>query len=248
MAGYRLEELTWREYADLVPSQTDLVFLPVGTIEAHGAAILGTDNVIPISIGEYLADRFFAILAPCVHYGITKSLYGWPGSSTIRPEIFREYLLDIMESFAHKKLRRVVIVNGHGGNNTILKEVAHQAYARFGLKVAVLHWWQQCADVTEEVYGGPGGHGGIDETGFVMSINPNYGKPELHDKNAIYQFAPGADVYPIPGSVLLYDKEGRGGPDFDPKKGHELATKVKQRLGDFLEGVFLRWEKFFPNE
>ncbi|MFH2055845.1 MAG: creatininase family protein [bacterium] len=248
MAGYRLEELTWREFADLVPARTDLVFLPVGTIEAHGATILGTDNVIPISIGEALVERFNALLAPCVHYGITKSLYGWPGGSTIRPEVFRDYLLDIMESFAHKKLRRVVILNGHGGNNSVLKDVAFAAFGKFGLKVAVLHWWQLCADVTEEVYQSPGGHAGIDETGFAMSINPEYGKAELHDQDAIYRFNSGADVYPIPGSVLLYDAEGRGAPDFDVEKGRELAAKVKQRCGDFLDDVFAKWAKFFPND
>ncbi len=248
MAGYRLEELTWREFADLVPTQTDLVFLPVGTIEAHGAAILGTDNVIPISIGENLAERFNALLAPCVHYGITRSLYGWPGGLTIKPEIFRDYLLEIMTSFAHKKLRRVVIVNGHGGNNSVLKEVAHTAFDRSGLKVAVLHWWEICSDITEEVYGGPGGHGGLDETGFAMSIKPEYGKADLHDTDAIYRFQRGADIYPIPGSVLLYDPEGRGAPDFDVEKGKQLAAKVKQRLGDFLEGVFAKWAKFFPND
>ncbi|MCK4856813.1 MAG: creatininase family protein [candidate division Zixibacteria bacterium] len=246
MAWYRLEEMTWQKVAEVVPAQCDLIFLPVGTIEAHGSAALGTDNLIPIAIAEYLAERFNAICAPCVHYGITKSLYGYPGSITIKPEHFHNYLFDILASLGHKKFDRVIIINGHGGNNEVLKAVAHDANVQFNIKVAVLHWWQLCADVTAEVYGGPGGHAGCDETGFVMSINPAYGDKESYDPGLAYRFTSGADVYPIPGSVLLYDDEGRGEPDFDVEKGKELAAKVKARIGDYLEDVFARWKRFFP--
>ena len=246
MAWYKLEEMIWQEVQEIVPAKCDLIFLPVGTIEAHGSAAIGTDNIIPLSISEYLAERFSAIMAPCVHYGITKSLYGYAGSVNIRPEVFTPYILDILHSFADKKFKRCVIVNGHGGNNGALKDAAYQAFTDFGIKVAVVHWWQLCADVTQEVYGSPGGHAGLDETGFVMAINPKYGNKARYDKKMAYIFNSGADVYPIPGSVLLYDKDGRGEPDFDPEKGKILAAKVKQKTGDFLEGVFERWAKFFP--
>jgi creatinine amidohydrolase len=238
--------MTWRQFAEVVPEVSDLIFLPVGTIEAHGSAALGTDNIIPIAIGEYLAERFSAILAPCVHYGITKSLYGYPGAITIRPAVFEDYLLDILASFAHKKLGRVVILNGHGGNNDSLKRVAQQAFQKYNLQVAVLHWWMLCSEVTEEVYGGPGGHGGRDETGFVMAVDPKYGSKEDYDPKMAYRFQAGADVYPIPGSVLIYDADGRGEPDFDVAKGKQLAAKVKAKMGDYLEDVFDRWRKFFP--
>lgn len=245
MSWYRLEEMIWQEVQEVVPAKTDLVFLPVGTIEAHGSAAIGTDNIIPIAIGEYLAQRFNAILAPCVHYGITKSLYGYAGSLTIRPEIFTAYILDILHSFSDKQFKRCVIVNGHGGNNSALKDAAYKAFQEFGIKVAVVHWWQLCASVTQEVYGGPGGHAGIDETGFVMSINPKYGNKARYDKLMVYKLTDGADVFPIPGSVLIYDKELRGEPDFDPEKGKVYAQRVKEEMGNFLDGVFERWAKFF---
>ncbi len=246
MAWYKLEEMIWQEVQEIVPAKCDLVFLPVGTIEAHGSAAIGTDNIIPLSISEYLAERFNAIMAPCVHYGITKSLYGYAGSINIRPEVFTPYILDILHSFADKKFKRCVIVNGHGGNNNALKDAAYQAFTDYGIKVAVVHWWQLCADVTQEVYGGPGGHAGLDETGFVMAIDPKYGNKARYDKKMAYIFSSGADVYPIPGSVLLYDKDGRGEPDFNVEKGKIFAAKVKQKTGDFLQDVFERWAKFFP--
>lgn len=248
MVGYLLEEMTWRQVQELVPDKTDLVFLPVGTIEAHGSSCIGTDNYIPTDIADYLRDRFDAIMAPCVHYGITKSLYGYAGSITIKPENFINYMTDIVESLADKGFRRCIIVNGHGGNNSALKQVAHQSYNRFKIKTAVVSWWMMCSDITEEVYGSPGGHAGLDETGYVMSIDPKLGDKSAYESKMAYKFVDGVDVYPIPGSVLLYDKEGRGAPDFDPKKGKELADKVKKRMGDFLEDLFDRWVDFFPEE
>lgn len=247
MTWYRLEEMIWQEAQEIVPDKCDLVFLPVGTIEAHGSAALGTDNIIPIHIADYLAERFGAIVAPCVHYGITASLLGYAGSLTVRPETLRNYILDILQSLSEKRFRRVVIVNGHGGNNGVLKDAAYEAFRKFDLKVAVLHWWTLCADITEEIYGGPGGHAGRDETGLVMSIDPKYGKQDRYDPKMAYIKDSGIDVFPLPGSVILYDKDGAGEPDFDAAKGKVYATKVKQKMGDYLDDIFDRWRRFFPN-
>lgn len=41
---FQLADLTWEAFRDRVPSRTDLVLIPVGTLEAHGAIPLGTDN------------------------------------------------------------------------------------------------------------------------------------------------------------------------------------------------------------
>jgi creatinine amidohydrolase len=248
MAWFRLEEMIWQEVQETVPDKCDLIFLPVGTIEAHGSAAVGTDNFIPIAIADYLGERFNAIVAPCVHYGITGSLYGYAGSLTVKPETLKSYILDILQSLSEKRFRRVVIVNGHGGNNGVLKDAAYAAFRDFGLKVALVHWWMLCDDVTTEVYGGPGGHAGRDETGFVMSIDPKYGKQDRYDPKMAYIKESGADVFPLPGSVILYSEDGVGGPDFDVEKGKVYAAKVKKKMGDYLADVFERWERFFPKD
>ncbi len=248
MTWYRLQEMIWQQVQEVVPAKCNLIFLPVGTVEAHGSAAIGTDNIIPTAIGDYLAERFNAIVAPCVNYGITRSLYGYAGSITIKPEHFKNYIYDILQSLHDKQFRRVVIVNGHGGNNAMLKEAAYDAFFNFGLKVAILHWWELCADITAEVYGGPGGHAGRDETGFVMAIDPKYGVKDRYDSQLAYTMCSGADVVPVPGSVLIYDKDGKGEPDFDVAKGKVYAQKVMKYMGDYLDDIFARWGRFFPDK
>ncbi|MGB2770065.1 MAG: creatininase family protein, partial [Candidatus Zixiibacteriota bacterium] len=112
----RLEEMNWMEFGELVPQKIDTVLLPVGTIEAHGVTNLGTDVSIPLFICEKISDDLKAIIAPPVYYGITRSLYSYPGSLTVSSSTFENYLTEIMLSLGKKGFSRVVVMNGHGGH------------------------------------------------------------------------------------------------------------------------------------
>ena len=88
--SHNLTDLTWEAFREQVPSKTDLVMIPIGTIEAHGAIPLGTDNIIPQALARDLAPRFDALVAPPVTYGVTNSLLPYPGSTTVSSETFCE--------------------------------------------------------------------------------------------------------------------------------------------------------------
>ena len=66
-----LQRLNWLTVQQLVPGEIDTVLLPVGTVEAHGAACLGTDNYIPDTIAHDIAERINALVAPTVAHGVT---------------------------------------------------------------------------------------------------------------------------------------------------------------------------------
>ena len=63
----RLQRLNWIKVKKLVPDKIDTVIFPVGTLEAHGSACLGTDNFIPETIAEGIAERLNALVAPVVN-------------------------------------------------------------------------------------------------------------------------------------------------------------------------------------
>jgi len=238
---HRLERMLWQQVKELVPNKTDTVILPIGTIEAHGAACLGTDVFIPQDIAEYIADKFSFILAPPVWYGITRSLLDYPGSLTIEPDHFRKYILDILNSFARHEFNKVIIMNGHGGNNSILKDCASIAFRDYKIKVAVLHWWMLCTDITQEVYGQEGGHGGIDETGYVMSVDPGLADKSYYTDDLVYEHVHAADVYPYPGTIGLYNDRGEGKPDFDYEKGKVYSVKVKEKIASTIKYIIKGW-------
>lgn len=217
--------------------------LPVGTIEAHGSACLGTDNLIPETIALGIAERLNALVAPTLSYGITKSLYRYPGGVTIKPETFGLYVRDILDSFADTGFKNIFVMNGHGGNNVALKSVAYEFHHERKANVAVIHWWELCEEMANEFFGHAGGHAGTDEAAMVMAIDPHLVDKEAYDPELAYTFRSGADVYPVPGSILLY-KEGEGYPEFDVEKSKQYCKKVIATVGDFAEMVLSRWRKF----
>jgi creatinine amidohydrolase len=238
----QLQRLNWLKLRQLVPTDINTVILPVGTVEAHGSACLGTDNFIPENIADGIAERIDALIAPTISYGITRSLYRYPGGCTIRPATFRLYVREVLNSLADSGFKNVFVLNGHGGNNSDLKVVATEFHHEKKVNIAVLHWWQLCAEMTTEFFGHVGGHAGTDETAMVQAVDPELADRELHDDDMAYYFRPGADVYPVPGTILLY-KEGEGYPNFDVEQARRYRDKVVAGVGEFAEMVLERWRK-----
>ncbi|HWR81968.1 MAG TPA: creatininase family protein [Candidatus Deferrimicrobium sp.] len=236
----QLQRLTSPRVAQLVPSSIDVIILPVGTVEAHGAACLGTDNVIPEALALRVADRINGLVAPTVSYGITRSLYRYPGGITLKPDTYASLVRDILSSLSDIGFKHVFIINGHGGNNAALKETAANFHAEHKSNIAVIHWWELCQTLTEEFFGHAGGHAGTDETAMAMAIDPRLVEPEIYTPDMAYQVRAGADVYPIPGTIILY-KPGEGYPEFDLTKSREYFERVASAVGEFAELVLARW-------
>lgn len=238
-----IQKLTWKKVKALVPEKINRILLPIGTVEAHGAAALGTDNLIPEAIARSQAERLNALIAPTLNYGITKSLYRYPGSITVMADHFENFVSDILTSLADDGFTYIVILNGHGGNNTSLKKVAYDLHYQRKVFVAVVHWWQLVGDLTKEYFGQVGGHAGLDETACVQAIDPALVDKEEYDEDMTYLMTGGSDVYPCPGSILLY-KEGEGYPNFDQAQAQGYLPKVADAVGDFILSVFKKWRQF----
>jgi creatinine amidohydrolase len=238
----KLARLTWQEFRETVHARRDTAILPVGTLEAHGVTSLATDVLIPEKIAEEIADRLKAVVLPSVPYGITRSLYGYPGSLTVKPATFETYISEIIDSCFDHQFKKLVILNGHGGNSSSLNKVGLEGFQRTGQKVAVVHWWILAAEVCKEVYGQSGGHAALDENAFVLAFWPELVKKERYQPEMVYPNAEGIEAYPNPGSIITYTK-GEGYLDFDPGRAKKYALGAIEKVAAHLEDVFRRWEK-----
>lgn len=172
----RLAGMTWRE-AEAALAKAELAIFPTGSIEQHGPHMaLETD----IAVGRALAERLaadlgeIAVLCPGVDYGLSDHHMGFPGTITLRQETFSQVLLDVVASLAHWGVRRVLIVNGHGGNIEALRLVSVSARRDLGSLVASLMWARVGADeiagrVTSPSYG----HACEVETSVAMVLAPH---------------------------------------------------------------------------
>jgi creatinine amidohydrolase len=239
---YKLENLNWMEFEKLVPKKINTVILPVGTIEAHGVVTLGTDVQIPRKISEMIAEDLKAMIAPPVYYGVTRSLYHYPGSLTVTSQTFENYLYEIIDSMAEKGFSKIVVINGHGGHLNELKNASFKVHKVRKTKIAVVHWWILCEDITRQVYGVAGGHGAVDETAGILAIDKSLVKKELYKKGMSYKFDDALSVVPVPSSIILY-KENEGYPDFDEKKAKVYMTNVAGKIKKMILEVFRKWDQ-----
>jgi creatinine amidohydrolase len=238
----RFDDLTWTDFAQAVPHKTASVLLPVGTIEAHGVTPLGTDNIIPEHLCRALAGPLNALVAPTIAYGITRSLTAFPGSFGVTPRVFGDYVLDVLLGLHHAGFRRVAVVNGHGGNSSVLKETAFEAYDRTGLRVVVVNWWLLCRGVCRDVFGQSGGHAGCDETAMVMVARPESVQASQYKPELAFEYDTAVDIYPAPSSIMLYTA-GEGHPVFDRAQCERYAQAATSKVEAFLAELWQAWDR-----
>jgi creatinine amidohydrolase len=171
-----LARLTWRD-AEAAIARAHLALVPVGSLEQHGPHLaLDTD----LAVADAFARRLDAelredvLLCPPVPYGLSEHHLGFPGTITLRSDTFTRLLLEVIESLAHWNLRRVLVVNGHGGNIDALRLVSSQARRDFGSLVAAVMWAQLAADeIAAQVQSAIYGHACEVETSVVMALAPD---------------------------------------------------------------------------
>jgi creatinine amidohydrolase len=172
--SWDMTDLTWEAFRERVPSRVDAVLLPIGTIEAHGAIALGTDLLIPTALAAGLAPRLPALVAPGIPYGVTNSLLPYPGSSTVSSATFVAYLYEAAAGLADAGFRRIVLLNGHGGQSREVSQVVARLWADKRVFSVAVEWWGPGRQASLEIYGDvASGHAGVEETALVLAIAPD---------------------------------------------------------------------------
>jgi creatinine amidohydrolase len=237
----RWDRLTWQDFGKLQKGGVDCAILPIGTIEAHGVIPLGTDCIIPETIANRIAPQLKAIIAPTINYGITHSLLGYAGSLTVSSGVFKAYVLDIMASIASKGIKKLIVINGHGGQMDEIREAAFEVFEKTGLKVAVLHWWMLCDDLVPQFYNTEGGHAAVDETAAIIACAPETVKKDYYNPKMLFPVSTGAAIYPNPSTILIY-KDNTGALDFDSEKANRYFDAVCLRIRQIIDDTLSRWD------
>jgi len=171
----RLAGMTWRE-AESALARAELAVLPTGSIEQHGPHMaLETDIAVGQALAERLAEDLgeLAVLCPRIDYGLSEHHMRFPGTITLRPETFSALILDVVASLAQWGVRRVVVVNGHGGNIDALRLISRAARRDLGCLVASLMWAQVGADeISKRTSSESYGHACEIETSVAMVLAP----------------------------------------------------------------------------
>lgn len=247
---HSLQDYSWIRLAKIVPEITDRVILPIGTVESHGAVPIGADNIIPLNLTELMYVQCNALVAPSINHGVTgTSISQFPGSITVRPEIFEEYLYDVLKDLVRTGFKNILIVNGHGGNTEPAKAAINRIHLETAAHIMMVEWWMVGFNVVTEVYGTKAqqsGHGDMEEAALVMSSNPELIDKALYEelgKDNVGRAGTDEGVYMVPAwATTRYPESGAGYLDFDVVK----ARKYTQMKADYIAKIFLeavkRWK------
>ena len=209
--------------------------LPIGTVEAHDGAPVGTDNFIPEALCCDLAPRPEMPVLPVMPYGVTNSWLAYAGSCTLSPGTLEGFLLDLGSSLYRNGLRQLFVINGHGGNTAPLRESAKRLFKEVGLFVAVIDWWIGAGPEAERIFGPGGmGHSAVDELGALLGLRPDLRDAVPSEEVPSFYNYRGLQVYPSPRPVITYDH-----PD-DPV---DLSRLTPDRCEAFRKGVLDLVEK-----
>ncbi len=174
----RWADLTRHDFASLDNDQT-IAVLPVGAIEQHGPHLPVSvdadlvDAVVERALPQIRSDLTVLFL-PTMMYGKSNEHAAIAGTLTLSVETLIRVLMEIGESVARAGIRRLVFLNGHGGNSPVLDIVARDLKIKFGLQTATCHWYnfneaEILTDKTEQAFGI---HAGLVETSAMLAISP----------------------------------------------------------------------------
>lgn len=151
-----------------------VVIIPVGATEQHGPHLpTSTDALIADTVANDAARRAAGrggrtlIVAPVVAWGASDHHLPFGGTLSLSPETLLAVLCDLFRSIAAQGGRRVVLVNGHGGNTGVCHAAAATGSTRYDLAVAHLDYWRLAPAEDEPPVPG---HAGEFETSMVLAI------------------------------------------------------------------------------
>jgi creatinine amidohydrolase len=124
------EELTAADFAKAVQQSKGVCVLPFGIIEKHGPQLpLGTDLINIRYITEHAAAEEYAVVFPDYYFGQIFEARHQPGTLAYSAHLQLELLQETTDEMGRNGCRKIVIANGHGGNNSLLPYFAQSQMA-----------------------------------------------------------------------------------------------------------------------
>ena len=136
----RIADMNWMQVRDHAAGD-DRAILPVGSTEQHAYLSLAVDAILSERVAIEAAEPLAVPVFPVLSYGLTPNFVEFPGTVTLRMTTYCAVITDVLEGIARSGFRRIVIVNGHGGNSPAHGAVLEWLDRHHGTQVKWHNWW-----------------------------------------------------------------------------------------------------------
>jgi creatinine amidohydrolase len=136
----RISEMNWMMVEEYL-KHDDRAVLPLGCTEQHAYLSLSVDSILAERLAIEATEPLGVPVFPVLAYGITPYFRAFPGTITLRVETYMSILRDILDAMAEQGLKRILIVNGHGGNTPAQGLVGEWMAEHPGVRIKFHNWW-----------------------------------------------------------------------------------------------------------
>lgn len=243
-----LTDLTWTEVDKL--SRDLPVVVPVAALEQHGHHLpVFTDSMllgeVVRRVGETMQDK--VLVAPLMWLGNSHHHIDFPGTLSATPRLYLDLINDLTDNFITHGFKRIVFLNGHGGNTTPGKQAIFEARQRHRTRTDLLllfaTYWDSAnpnmgrSDLVQTQMG----HACEWETSMILRLDPHLVKDitKLEEVPFGFAFEPAYRGWitkdrTVPGHI--------GSPQFaNAEKGEYLFQTFSAGVTQFLEQV-IAWD------
>jgi len=237
-------------YGHVRDERYEVAVLPMGATEPHNLHLpYGTDTLEVTAIAERACDaahqqRAPVVLLPALPFGTETNLQAFPLAINLMPSTLHAVLRDIVNSLERSGIFKLLILNGHGGND--FKPVLRELYGNTPVHVFLCDWFRGIsADVQGELFDDPGDHAGEMETslamayfGHLVAVDPETGRLQADEGTMSptrFEAVDSGWVSITRPWHLLTTNSGAGNPHAaTAEKGRRLMDALVQRLSGFL--------------
>ncbi|HKB40599.1 MAG TPA: creatininase family protein [Gemmataceae bacterium] len=250
--------LAEQNHAGVRSQRWEVAVLPFGATEPHNLHMpYGTDNYQVDLVGQRACEWAYrqgakVLLLPTIPYGVNTNYFKVAGALTcsLTPTTLLRVLADLVDSLERQGLRKLVLLNGHGGNE--LKPMARELHHRTSVFLCICDWYRMAADLYAKIFEHPGEHADEVETSLGLAFFPELVRPEQADAGTTrpcrLEAVNRGWVSITRPWHLATTNTGMGDPSAaTAEKGHRLMDALVERLGQFLiELAAAKMDESFP--
>ena len=137
----RICDRNWMQIEQYL-KQDDRAVLPLGCTEQHAYLSLSVDSILSEHVALDAAEPFGIPVFPVIPYGPTASFMAYPGTVSLQLKTYLALVRDVLDSMVAHGFKRILVVNGHGGNQPAATLVEHVMQENPAVEVKFHSWWR----------------------------------------------------------------------------------------------------------
>jgi creatinine amidohydrolase len=223
----RMDEINWMDVENYLRSE-DRLMLVLGSCEQHGYLSLLTDVKISLALADAASQQTGVLVAPPLYFGCSSYFLDYPGTLSLRASTLLDVVEDLVRSAYHHGFHRILVLNGHGGNDPARGRLYELATGLRDLRLVWYAWWLSST---------------MEQFAIAHDLKPYHANwSEAFSFTQVSELPPGSKTPPfIPGLLgaaearQIYGDGSFGGPyQVDPPLMDELFDELLKDVINLL--------------